>query len=109
MFGIGFGEFLLLAIIIFVLIGPKQLPEVMKVVGNIARELTKARRDLSSTIDQDDSLRSIRESVNDVKQTVKDQVVKIATNIHDDVMAKKNEDSKDLEQKSSEDEKKSHE
>lgn len=85
MFGLGLGELLLLAVILFVLIGPKQIPEVMKVVGNIVRELSKARQDLNATIDQDDSLRSIRDSVKDVKSTVQDQVQKIASSIHENL------------------------
>jgi sec-independent protein translocase protein TatB len=86
MFGIGFGEFFLLALILFILIGPKQLPEVMKTIGKIARELSKARREFTSAIDQDESLRSIRESMGEVKDSVKLKVDEIALSIHKELL-----------------------
>ena len=87
MFGIGFGEFILLSLIILVLIGPKQLPQVMKTLGKFARELSKAKDELKTTIDQDDSLRSLKESMGDVRKSVKSQVDEIKGNLHAKLIA----------------------
>ncbi|MDB5038552.1 MAG: hypothetical protein JWQ35_2080 [Bacteriovoracaceae bacterium] len=84
MFGMSLSEFFLLALIVLVLIGPKQLPDVMKTLGKIARELSKARRDLTKTIDQDDSFRSIKESVNDVKKSVSFKVSDLTSSLLDE-------------------------
>lgn len=81
MFGIGFGELVVLSIILLVLIGPKQLPEVMKSVAKFLRQLTHAQRDLHRTINQDETMRSIRESVDDVKGAVKSETDRIKAQV----------------------------
>lgn len=47
MFNIGFSEFLVIGIIALLVIGPKQLPEVARVVARLLTELKKATQDLS--------------------------------------------------------------
>lgn len=47
MFNVGFSEFLVIGIVALVVIGPKQLPEVARVVGRLIAELKKATQDLS--------------------------------------------------------------
>ena len=50
MFDIGFSEMIMLAVIALVAIGPKQLPEVARVVGRTLNELKRATGDLTKTI-----------------------------------------------------------
>lgn len=50
MFDIGFGEMLLLAAIALIAIGPKQLPEVARVVGRLLNEFKRATGDFTRTI-----------------------------------------------------------
>ena len=47
MFSIGFGEILVIGVIALLVIGPKQLPEVARVVGRLFGEVKKATEDLS--------------------------------------------------------------
>lgn len=47
MFDIGMGEMLLLAAIALIAIGPKQLPEVARVIGRTLNELKRTTGDLS--------------------------------------------------------------
>lgn len=47
MFNIGFGEMLILAAIALIFIGPKQLPEVARIVGRTLNELKRATEDLT--------------------------------------------------------------
>lgn len=70
MFGLGWGEILLLAILGVVLIGPKELPQVIKSITRFVRQLSSARDEWVRTIRQDPSIREITESVEDVHQTV---------------------------------------
>lgn len=50
MFNMGFTELLLLGAIALIFIGPKQLPEIAKVIARMINELKRATGDLGSTI-----------------------------------------------------------
>lgn len=54
MFGIGFGEMLIIAVILLIAVGPKQLPSLMKTVGKGMRDVRRAADDLrrSTGIDE---------------------------------------------------------
>jgi sec-independent protein translocase protein TatB len=54
MFGIGFGEMLIIAVILLIAVGPRQLPQLMKTVGKGMREVKRATNDLrrSTGIDE---------------------------------------------------------
>lgn len=65
MFNIGFSEFLAIGIIALLVIGPKQLPEVAKVVGRLISELKKATQDLSGGLLQ--VSREVKSSIEDTK------------------------------------------
>ena len=47
MFNLGFSEILIIGVLALLLIGPKQLPEVAKVLGRMMNEFKKATTDLS--------------------------------------------------------------
>ena len=50
MFGFGFGEILILAAIGLIVLGPKQLPQVARVIGRTIAELKKALHDVTSQV-----------------------------------------------------------
>ena len=50
MFDVGFSEMLLLAAIALIALGPKQLPEVARMVGKFLQQFKKATSDFSSEI-----------------------------------------------------------
>jgi Tat protein translocase TatB subunit len=56
MFGIGFGEMLIIAIILLIAVGPKELPKLMKTVGKGVREVRKASDDLRKAVGIDELL-----------------------------------------------------
>ncbi len=63
MFGIGFGEMLMIAVVLLIAVGPKKLPTFMKAMGKGLREFRRATRELkaASGIDElmrDDDLRN---------------------------------------------------
>lgn len=47
MFNLGFSEILIVGVLALLLIGPKQLPEVAKILGRMINEFKKASTDLS--------------------------------------------------------------
>ena len=50
MFNLGFGEMLLLAAIALVFLGPKELPQLARILGKTLRELRNAMNDVSSSM-----------------------------------------------------------
>lgn len=63
MFNIGFSEFLVIGVVALIVIGPKQLPEVARVVGRLLTELKRATQDLSG---------GLLEVTQDIKNTVEE-------------------------------------
>lgn len=47
MFNLGFSEIIIIGVLALILIGPKQLPEVAKVMGRLLKEFKQATQDLS--------------------------------------------------------------
>jgi sec-independent protein translocase protein TatB len=75
MFGIGFGEMLIIAVILLIAVGPKQLPSMMKTVGKGLREARKASSDLRRTVGidallADDDLRNPLKNVETPRYTL---------------------------------------
>jgi sec-independent protein translocase protein TatA len=50
MFGIGWQEILLIALIVLLLFGAKKIPEVMRSVGKGIRELKKGMKDIEAEV-----------------------------------------------------------
>jgi sec-independent protein translocase protein TatB len=57
MFGIGFTEMLIIAVVLLIAVGPRQLPQLMKTVGKGIREVRKAADDLRRSTGIDDLMR----------------------------------------------------
>lgn len=53
MFGLSFGEIVVLAALGLIFIGPKQMPELAKVLGRTLGELRKAMNDVKSGVTSD--------------------------------------------------------
>lgn len=85
MFGLGWSEIFILALIGLVLIGPKQLPDIMKGLARFMKEMSKAREDWMNTVRNDDSIREIHESVNEVKQSITKPLQQIKNSIEAEV------------------------
>ncbi len=73
MFDIGFGEMILLAVIALIAIGPKQLPEVARVVGRFLNEIKRMTSDFTST------LMDARHSTTQLFQETQEQISKSLT------------------------------
>lgn len=63
MFGIGFGEMMVIGVVLLIVVGPRQLPALMKTVGKGLRDVRRAADDLrrSTGIDEllaDEDLRN---------------------------------------------------
>jgi sec-independent protein translocase protein TatB len=56
MFGLGFGEILIIAVIALLLLGPERLPDAAKTLGKGLREIRRATEDLKDQVEQEISL-----------------------------------------------------
>lgn len=57
MLGIGFGEFVLIFVVLLLVVGPDRLPTLMKTVGRTIRGLRNASRDIRSAVGIDEIMR----------------------------------------------------
>jgi Tat protein translocase TatB subunit len=67
-FGFGFGEMVVIAIVLLVAIGPKRLPTFMKSVGKGLREFRRATREIKDSVGfdqlmEDEDLRELRRPI----------------------------------------------
>ncbi len=85
MFGIGGTELIVLVIVVAILIGPDQIPGVLKGIQKFVREVTKARDDFKTSIDSDETLSSIKKSVDDVKRDVQGQLDDVTKGVREDL------------------------
>jgi sec-independent protein translocase protein TatB len=61
MFGLGFGEIVIIAILALLLLGPDRLPDAAKALGKGLREIKKATDDLKDQVEKEINLKEIME------------------------------------------------
>lgn len=82
MFGLGFGELIVVFLIALIFIGPKKLPELAKGLGKGIRDFQNAAKGLSDQLQEsNDSTPKITPEIADAAQ--KDEVVPHANNLDD--------------------------
>ena len=57
MFSLGFGEILVICVILILVVGPERLPAVMKGVGKTMRTVREASREIRTTVGLDELMR----------------------------------------------------
>lgn len=96
MFNIGFSELIVIGVIALLVIGPKQLPEVARILGRLITEFKKATQELSGGL-----LEVTRDVKNSIEET-KEEILKEGRSAMDDVMKideeKEHEELKKLEE-----------
>lgn len=68
MFNIGFSELVILGIIALIFIGPKELPEIARVLGRFINDLKRTTSDLTSTMME--STDEIRKQLKEMRETL---------------------------------------
>jgi sec-independent protein translocase protein TatB len=71
MFNIGFPEFMMLAIIAIIFIGPERLPGVARWMGKQAARVRRAWRDIQSDMSSDEDFRAIKEAGGELRRELK--------------------------------------
>ncbi len=70
MFGIGFEHLLVIFVVILLVVGPKKLPDVARALGRGYAEFKKTMDGLKNTMDQDDTVRGLREEFRSAQRAV---------------------------------------
>ncbi len=70
MFSFGWSELTLTAIIVIIVIGPKEIPNLLKQVGHFTKSLKKITREFKSSLNEianEGDLKEVKESLSDMK------------------------------------------
>ena len=70
MFGIGFPELLLILAIALIVVGPSKLPDLARALGRGYAEFRKATNELRETLDQDDTVRGLKDEFHAIQHEV---------------------------------------
>ena len=76
MFGIGWTEFVVIAFVLLIFVGPRHLPGMLRKVGQVIGELKSASRELRNQVS--DEMREIQDDIGDI--TSPKSVIKNAVN-----------------------------
>ncbi len=82
MFGIGWTEFIVIALVLLIFVGPQHLPGVLRKMGLIINELKNASRELRNQINEE--VRDLEQSVGPIK-TPKDFMRGLEQEVTDDI------------------------
>ncbi|MCH9813152.1 MAG: Sec-independent protein translocase protein TatB [Epsilonproteobacteria bacterium] len=90
MFGMSFGEILIIAIIAILFLGPEKLPDAMVKIAKFFKSFKKSVNDAKDTIEQEMHLAELKEGAISYKQQLEESVndVKKDINVVDDLNEK---------------------
>ena len=71
-FGIGFGEIIVILILALLVVGPKKLPEMAKKLGHAMGEFKKATSELKNTIETETSIADVKKTLNEISVSIHD-------------------------------------
>ena len=102
MLSFGWGEILLIFIVVIIVVGPKDIPKFLRQIGNLSKSIKKISREFKSSLNQiaeESDLKDVKNSITDItdiKQelniknnlkneinTIKDTVSSVEKNISD--------------------------
>ena len=76
MFSFGWSELALTAVIIIIVVGPKEIPNLLRQVGSFTKSIKKITREFKSSLNElanDSELNKVKESLTDIKE-IKDDL-----------------------------------
>jgi len=88
MFGIGFSEMMVIALVALIVIGPERLPRVARTLGHLAGRLQRYVADVKADINREVELEELRK--------MKDSVQQAATGFENSVQTELNKTENDL-------------
>ena len=93
MFSFGWGEILLILVVIIIVVGPKDIPKFLRQIGNLSKSIKKISREFKSSLNQiaeETDLKDVKNSITevtnlnkelDIKSSLKNEIKTIKENI----------------------------
>ena len=75
MFSFGWSEIALIVIVVIIIVGPKEIPNLLKQIGTFSKSLKKISRDFKSSLNElaeENDLKDVKKSISDLKNIKKD-------------------------------------
>ena len=75
MFSFGWSELALTAVIIIIIVGPKEIPNLLRQFGTFTKSIKKISREFKSSLNEianDTELKNVKESLNEINEIKKD-------------------------------------
>lgn len=72
MFNIGFAELILILLVAFVIVGPKDLPKVARAIGRAVRSIRKMFDEFKDETGLDETIEDLKDAERDLGNTVRD-------------------------------------
>ena len=79
MFSFGWGEILLILVVVIIVVGPKDIPKFLRQIGNLSKSIKKISREFKSSLNQiaeETDLKDVKNSITDVTNINKDLDIK---------------------------------
>ena len=79
MFSFGWGEILLILVVVIIVVGPKDIPKFLRQIGNLSKSIKKISREFRSSLNQiteETDLKDIQNSITDVTNINKELDIK---------------------------------
>ena len=93
MFSFGWGEILLILVVIVIVVGPKDIPKFLRQIGNLSKSIKKISREFKSSLNQiveESDLKEVKNSITeatnlnkelDIKSNLKNEIKTIKETI----------------------------
>ena len=75
MFSFGWSEIALIVIVVIIVVGPKEIPNLLRQIGTFSKSLKKISRDFKSSLNElaeENDLKDVKKSISDLKSIKKD-------------------------------------
>ena len=88
MFSFGWGEILLILLVVIIVVGPKDIPKFLRQIGNLSKSIKKISREFKSSLNQiaeETDLKDIKNSITEVTNLNKELDIK--SNLKNEIQA----------------------
>ena len=79
MFSFGWGEILLILVVVIIVVGPKDIPKFLRQIGNLSKSIKKISREFKSSLNQiaeETDLKDVKNSITEVTDLNKEFDIK---------------------------------
>ena len=79
MFSFGWGEILLILVVIVIVVGPKDIPKFLRQIGNLSKSIKKISREFKSSLNQiaeEPDLKDVKNSITNITDIKKELDIK---------------------------------